>query len=88
MDIVKKIFPLSWKFTNSVGSFVAGIIIYLLAGTIFGLVAGLAGILVGWIPVIGAILKWALGVVGSLIGVYSLVGLILLILVYCKVIKD
>ena len=88
MDVLKKIFPLSWKMVNSVGSFVAGIIIYILLTAIFSLAATLAGILVGWIPVIGKILIWALSVIGSVLGVYSLVGLILLILVYCKVIKD
>ncbi|MBP3369762.1 MAG: hypothetical protein J6L85_03320 [Clostridia bacterium] len=88
MEIVKKIFPLSWAFTKSVGNFVVGIILHLILGTLFGLVAGLAKTLVGWIPVVGDLLIWALGVIGSLIGVYALVGLILLILVYCKVIKD
>ncbi len=88
MDVLKKIFPLSWAFTKSVGNFVVGIILHLVLGVLFGAVAGLAGILVDWIPVAGDILVWALGVIGSLIGVYSLVGLILLILVYCKVIKD
>ena len=88
MDVLKKIFPLSWKFTKDTANFIVGIIIHLLLGVIFGLVAGLAAILVGWIPVVGAVLIWALSVVGYVIGLYSLVGLILLILVFCKVIKD
>ena len=88
MDVLKKIFPLSWKFTKDTANFIVGIIIHLLLGFIFGLVAGLAGLLVGWIPVVGAVLIWALSVVGYVIGLYSLVGLILLILVFCKVIKD
>ncbi len=88
MDVLKKIFPLSWKFTKSVGNLVVGIILYLILGVLFGIVAGLATVLVGWIPLIGGLLIWALSLVGSLIGIYSLVGLILLILIYCKVIKD
>ena len=88
MDILKKIFPLSWKFTKDVANFIIGIVIYLVLGVAFGLVAGLAALIVGWIPVVGALLIWVLSVIGSLIGIYSLVGLILLILVFCKVIKD
>lgn len=88
MDILKKIFPLSWKFTKDVGNFIVGIIIYILLGFVFGLVAGLVGLLVSGIPVVGAIIIWALGAIGSVIGLYSLIGLVLLILVFCKVIKD
>ena len=88
MNVLKKIFPLSWNFTKSTANFVVGIIVHLLLGVIFSLVAGLAGFIVGWIPFVGDVLIWALGVIGSLIGIYSLVGLILLILVFCKVIKD
>lgn len=88
MDVLKKIFPLSWKFTASVGNLVVGIILYLVLGFLFGAVAGLATILVGWIPLVGSLLIWALGIVGSLVGIYALVGLIILILVYCKVIAD
>ena len=88
MNALKKIFPMSFKFTKDVPNFIIGIIIYLVLGILFGAVAGLANLIFGGIPVVGPILTWALGVVGSLIGVYSLVGLIILILVYCKVIKD
>ena len=88
MDILKKIFPLSWKFTKDVANFIIGIVLHLLLSVIFGLVAGLATLIVGWIPVVGAVLIWALSVIGSVIGIYALVGLVILILVYCKVIKD
>lgn len=88
MDTLKKIFPLSWKFTKDVTNFVIGIIVHLLLGLIFSIVAGLASVLVGWIPVLGFIFVWLLGIVGSLIGLYSLIGLILLILAYCKLLKD
>ena len=88
MDILKKIFPLSFKFPTDVTHFVIGIIFYLVAGIIFGLIAALATLLVGWIPVVGTIIGLVLSLVGSLVGIYSLAGLIILILVYCKVIKD
>ena len=84
MDVLKKIFPLSWKLTSDTTNFVIGIIVYVLAGAIFGLVAGLANAIFGWIPLLGGILAWVLRVVGGVIGAYSIVGLILLILAYFK----
>lgn len=88
METIKKIFPLSFTLAKDITNFVIGIVGYLLAGIIFGFVTGIATKIVGWIPVIGAIIGWALGIVGTLVTVYSIAGLILLILVYCKVIKD
>ncbi len=86
MDIVKKIFPLSFSIKDT-GNFVVKLLVYLLGGVIFGVLAGLAGLLFGWIPLVGPILMWAISVIGSIIGVYCLAGLIILILVFCKVIK-
>ena len=84
MDLLKKIFPLSWKYAEDQHSFIVGIIAYLIAGFVFGLIAGLANTILGWIPLIGKLLSLALGLVGGVIGAYALVGLILLILVYFK----
>lgn len=88
MDTLKKIFPMSWKFTADVSNFVVGIIIYIVLCVPVGIVLGLAKIIVEWIPLVGNVLVWALGVIGGLVGLYALIGLFLLILVYCKVIKD
>lgn len=88
MDTLKKIFPMSWKFTADVSNFVVGIIIYIVLCVPVGIVLGLAKIIVEWIPLVGNVLVWALGVIGGLVGLYALIGLVLLILVYCKVIKD
>lgn len=88
MDTLKKIFPMSWKFTADVSNFVVGIIIYIVLCVPVGIVLGLAKIIVEWIPLVGNILVWALGVIGGLVGLYAIIGLVLLILVYCKVIKD
>lgn len=79
MDILKKIFPYSFKAKKDIGALIVNIIIYLVfdvvAGVIIGLLSGL--------PLIG----WAFGLVGSLLGLYVTVGLILSILDYFKVIK-
>lgn len=88
MDTLKKIFPMSWKFTADVSNFVVGIIIYIVLCVPVGIVLGLAKIIVEWIPLVGNVLVWALGVIGVLVGLYAIIGLVLLILVYCKVIKD
>ena len=88
MDTLKKFFPLSWKYTKDVSSFIIGLIIYVVASIIVGAVIGLATLLVAWIPVVGAIIAWLLGIVSSLVGVYLLVGIVILILVFTKVIKD
>lgn len=88
MDTLKKIFPMSWKFTADVSNFVVGIIIYIVLCVPVGIVLGLAKIIVEWIPLVGNVLVWALGVIGGLVGLYAIIGLVLLILVYCKVITD
>ncbi len=88
MEALKKLFPLSFKRTDSVGSLVVGILIYLVVGLVAGVLIALSTMIVGWIPVVGAIIGWALGIVSSLIGLYVLAGIIIQILVFCKVIKD
>ena len=88
METLKKIFPLSFKRVDEIGNLILGIIIYLVVGIIAGALIWLSTALVGWIPVVGAIIGWALGVVSSLIGVYVLVGIVIQILVFAKVIKE
>ena len=88
METLKKFFPLSFKWTDSVANLVIGIIVYVVLSIIAGAVIALATFLVGWLPVVGAILGWALGLVGSLVGLYFLAGLVIHILVFCKVIKE
>jgi hypothetical protein len=88
MDILKKLFPLSWKYANDVANVVVGVILYVVAGIIAGAVIWLAGAITGWIPLLGALIGWVLGIIGSLFEVYVIAGIVVLILVYLKVIKD
>ena len=88
MKTLKQIFPLSFKRTDTVANLIIGILIYLVVGVLAGALIALSTLLTGWIPVVGAILGWALGIVSSLIGLYVLAGIIIQILVFCKVIKD
>ena len=88
MDTLKKIFPLSWKYTNGAGNLVVGILIYIVIGILGGAVLSLSGLITGWIPVVGAIIGWALRVIGALVDVWVVAGIVIQILVFCKVIKD
>lgn len=88
METLKKFFPLSFKRTDSVGNLIVGILLYLLVGIVAGALIWLATLIVGWLPVVGALIGWALGVVGGLVELYILAGIIIQILVFAKVIKD
>ena len=78
MDMLKKIFPLSFKATE-LKPFIITLVIYIVADIICGAVIGL----LAKIPVLGIIF----GLLGSVVGIYMFVGLILAILYFVKVIK-
>ena len=88
METLKKYFPLSFKRTETAADLIVGILIYIVAGIVAGAIIWLATLLGGWIPVIGAIFGWALGVVGTLVDVYCIAGIVIQILVFAKVLKD
>lgn len=75
----KKIFPLSLKAAENVTTFILIIVAYLVAPSVLAFVFGL----LSWIPVLGIILS----LISWLFGIYCLVGLILAILVFAKVVK-
>lgn len=87
MDALKKIFPLSFKYTKDVPNLVIGILIHIVMGVIVGALIKISTLLTVWIPLVGVILAWGLGVISSLIGVYVLAGIIIQVLVFAKVIK-
>lgn len=78
MDILKKYFPHAFKATE-LTAFIITLIIYVLIDVVCGFVIGL----LAKIPVLGIIF----GLLGSLVGLYALVGVILAILVFVKVLK-
>ena len=80
MDILKKIFPLSFKFLDSVANLVIGVLIYLVVGILIGFAIKLLFL----IPIVGLIF----GIVGTLIDLYVLAGIVILFLAYFKVLKD
>lgn len=78
MDILKKFFPLSFK-VEEIKSFIISLVIYAVIDVVCGFVIGL----LAKIPLIGIIFS----LIGSIVGIYALVGIVLSILVFVKVIK-
>lgn len=78
MDL-KKLFPLSFKYIGSIGNLIIGILLYLVVGAVGGVLIGVVGAL----PIIG-ILAWILG---ALLDVYVVVGIVVQVLAYLKMIK-
>jgi hypothetical protein len=78
MDILKKFFPTAFK-ANDVKPLIISLIIYVLIDIVCGFVIGL----LAKIPIVGIIFS----LLGSIVGLYALVGIVLSILVFLKVIK-
>lgn len=78
MDMLKKFFPFSFK-SKEVKDLIINIVIYLVVSIVGGWVLGL----LGGIPVIGLVA----GLVGSLLGLYCLVGIVLAVLDFLKILK-
>lgn len=74
MDILKKIFPLTWKFKGDVKNLVIAILIYFFGTFIIN-------VILLFVPIIGWILL-------PVVNIYSLVGTVLSILLFANVIKD
>lgn len=79
MNSLKKIFPLSFKYVGSAANLVIGILVYLLVGIVGGLVIGLTAI----IPIVNIVC----GLLGALLDLYVVAGIVIQILVHCKVLK-
>ena len=81
MDTLKKIFPVSFmpKFTKDVSGLIIGILIYFGIGVAYPLVCGI-------LAIVG--IGFLLGLLGPIVGLYNMAGIVILILVFAKVIKD
>lgn len=78
MDLLKKLFPLSFKVSEA-KDLVISIIVYAVIDVVCGVLIGL----LAKIPLIGILFS----LVGTLIGIYATAGIVLAILVFVKVIK-
>ena len=79
METLKKFFPTAFKATD-VSKFIISLIIYAVIDIVCGFVIGL----LAKIPLIGILFS----LVGSLVGLYAFIGIVLCILVFVKVIKE
>ena len=79
MDLLKKYFPYSFTEKKDVVALVINVLLYLIVGT----VAGILIKLLVFIPVLGVII----GLVGGLVDLYVLAGVGLSVLDYFKILK-
>ena len=80
MELIKKIFPLSFTEKKTIGALILNVLIQLI-------VCAIAGVLIGifaQLPIVGIIV----GFVGGFVGLYELIGILLSILDYAKVLKE
>lgn len=78
MEMLKKFFPNAFGATET-KAFIIALVIYVVIDVVCGAVIGL----LARIPLVGIIFS----LVGTVVGLYALVGIILSILVFVKVIK-
>lgn len=81
MDL-KKLFPISYN-----KSLLIALVVYIAVAIVAGLLIGFAGLITGWIPVVGAIVGWVLRIVSVIVEIYVISGIIVKILLALKVIK-
>ena len=78
MELLKKYFPIAFQATE-VKPFIISLVIFVLIDVVCGAIVGLLAKL----PIIGIIFS----LVGTVVGLYALVGIVLSILVFVKVVK-
>lgn len=79
MDILKKLFPYSFRKKSNLTELVINLIVYIVVGAIIGAVIGITAI----IPLVGTIV----GAIGGLVELYVGIGTLLTVLDYFKIIK-
>lgn len=78
MEMLKKYFPNAFKATE-LKAFIIALAVYLVIDIVCGFVIGL----LAKIPLIGIIFS----ILGAVVGIYALIGIILSVLVFVKVVK-
>ena len=85
---MKGFFPLSFKYSKDLVSMIWGIIVYLVVAAVAGLLIWLASMLGGWVPIAGNVLGWILRIASIIVEVYTVIGIIVLILAFLKIVKE
>ena len=78
MDILKKLFRFSFR-AKDPSNLIVSLLVYIVIDVVCGVVIGLLAKL----PLIG----WLFALVGSLVGLYAFVGIVVALLVFFKVLK-
>lgn len=81
MDSLKKIFPISFKYSDTVANLIIGILLHLVVGIVFGVVIAIAGLIP--LAIIGILLR----LVSIVVDLYVVAGIVIEVLVFCKVLK-
>lgn len=81
MDILKKVFPISFNYASDVAQLIIGILIYVVASVVASVVLWLAGTLT--LGLLGGLLS----IVGWVVNVYVISGIVIQILVFLKVLN-
>lgn len=80
MDMLKPFFPFAFNFkAKDVTGLIVSIIIHFLGGAVIGAILGFLAL----VPIIGILF----GILGTVVGLYSLAGIVFAILVFCGVLK-
>ena len=90
MDILKKLFPLSWAKNKDITELVIKVIVYIVMAIIAGAVLWVAGMINAWLPgnFLGGLIGWILGLIGGIVELYTVAGIVFLFLVHFNVIKE
>ncbi len=78
MDMLKKFYPNAFA-ASELNSFIIALVIYVIIDVVCGLIIGF----LAKIPFVGIIFS----ILGTVVGLYALIGIILSVLVFAKVIK-
>lgn len=81
MDILKKIFPLSFSFKQdkNIVELIVNLLIYIVVGAVIGFAIGVFAS----IPILG----WVFSICGGLVELYVLVGIVLSVLSFLKILN-
>ena len=79
MDMLKKLFPLAFGAKKDIVALVINILIHIVVDAVLGMVISL----LAGLPLVG----FVFGLIGSVLGLYFLVSLILSILHFLKIVK-
>lgn len=74
-----KYFPISARAKKDVVGLIVSILLYIVVSAVLGFVFSLLSA----IPLVG----WIIGIIGSLVGLYCFIGIVVSILVFLKVVK-